>query len=341
VCAQHGVLQYNKEVKQTTTVKQSLLIVDIADSASQFITPQRLQQYGLQRPDRLALLRSYAWHGFPGGCPQNSRRHEILFDFWSSSQGQLAPIRPPTPSEANTIVEGLGCPPPPEEELAQKMLLAIPFPKLVRDFSFFQHTAEGLSDVTPNRLLQISKRKIDVAFMGRVTYENAKCGAGRHRQLLIDSLERIIARRPKWQIFVVAGGTQKSKKMERALYREKLQETKIFISPHGHGEWSLKDEEAVLAGAVLLKPGAAMLKAAVPIYTPNVTCLEVRSDWAGLEEMLDWALSNEKRLQKIQQAAHKIAAPYATYAGAIQQKAILDQFAKVVKRAADFAAGAI
>ena len=48
-----------------------------------------------------------------------------------------------------------------------------------------------------------------------------------------------------------------------------LAKQKLFVSPWGFGEWSIKDEEAIIAGAVVVKPAAAWLDAAVPIYKPN------------------------------------------------------------------------
>lgn len=325
ICQQKGVNTYFKE--KLRRPEQSLIVIDIGDSATQFTNPPLLDKMRLNTNTTLAVLRSYAWKDRGGGCVHVARRHEVLLmQLMYAANTSHLPQRPIPASVANNLVVQAGCPEPPPEEIAKKIVLGVPFPKIVRDGGYF---AQNIIQLRP-----ISARSIDIAFMGRVTYSNPKCMAAVHRQRFLDRLAQIQEKHPEWRIFV-AVGNESQKKMLTEKYREVIQDVKVFISPFGQGEWSLKDEEAVLAGAVLMKPGADILEAAVPIYTPNVTCLDVRPDWLGLEGLLKWALRDEDMLQNIQRQAYRAASGYRTYGAAVAQEDLLEKYAQVIRLGAE------
>merc|ERR1711968_215183 len=110
-------------------------------------------------------------------------------------------------------------------------------------------------------------------------------------------------------------------------------DTKIFISPFGAGEWSMKDEEIVLSGAVLMKPAAGILDAGVPMYEPNVTCIDVRPDWVGLEEILVASLGNIPLLQEIQAKSHAVVGRFRSLERAIEQPEFITKYEALIKKA--------
>lgn len=67
-------------------------------------------------------------------------------------------------------------------------------------------------------------------------------------------------------------------------------------SPHlGFGEWSLKEDQAILSGAVLVTPGASLLDSVIPL----------RPDGEDLFEVLVGALEKLTALEEIKALAHK------------------------------------
>jgi hypothetical protein len=81
--------------------------------------------------------------------------------------------------------------------------------------------------------------------------------------------------------------------LKRFDYYQKLRETKICISPWGNGIWCWRDTEAILNGALLIKPDSSCIVSYPNIYTDEfyVPCAINFSD---LESIIDEVLNNWK-----------------------------------------------
>eukprot|EP00951_Prasinocladus_malaysianus_P018730 scaffold150193_cov30-Prasinocladus_malaysianus.AAC.1 len=74
-------------------------------------------------------------------------------------------------------------------------------------------------------------------------------------------------------------------------FLELLKDTKVFVSPFGLGEFSGKDYEAILAGALLVKPLASKFQSFPNIYEPHFV-IETKNDFSDLEEQVMPILSH-------------------------------------------------
>lgn len=68
------------------------------------------------------------------------------------------------------------------------------------------------------------------------------------------------------------------------LYMAEMKQSKLCFSPFGFGELCWRDIEAVVAGAVLVKPSMEHLESLCDIYRPGETYAPVRWDFSDLEE---------------------------------------------------------
>ncbi len=73
----------------------------------------------------------------------------------------------------------------------------------------------------------------------------------------------------------------------------------MFVSPFGIGEFSGKDYEIIMAGALMIKPMAIDLEAYPNIYSSKVT-VSTRIDFSDLESKAMHFLKNEQGLQEAQ-----------------------------------------
>merc|ERR1712150_102705 len=96
------------------------------------------------------------------------------------------------------------------------------------------------------------------------------------------------------------------------------------------GEWSGKDEESVLSGAVMVKPLAVAFDHIVPMYTPNVSCLSVRPDYNDLGQTIVWALSDMAMLEQISRRAYSTAKEFSGYGRAVQHPFVVEGFAALL-----------
>lgn len=81
-------------------------------------------------------------------------------------------------------------------------------------------------------------------------------------------------------------------RVERSRYMAELRASKLCFSPFGFGELCWRDIEAILAGAVLIKPDMGHLETLPDLYEPGVTYLPVRWDFADLEQVAQTALAD-------------------------------------------------
>ena len=85
-----------------------------------------------------------------------------------------------------------------------------------------------------------------------------------------------------------------TEKLPRPRYMRELGSSKVAVSPFGWGEPSYRDYEAVLSGAMLLKPDMSHVETWPDLYVSGETYLPFRWDCSDLEAVLGDALHDEK-----------------------------------------------
>jgi len=133
-------------------------------------------------------------------------------------------------------------------------------------------------------VLPISQRKYDVVFMGTTQYDEK---ISKHRQDVIKNIEEVCIRN-NLQCYT----SDKPKKY--STYMNILHNTKIFVSPYGWGEFSLKEYECICSGAHILKPKIYFQY--YPDYCANMDDFEI--DFSNFESKILHILANLEDAQK-------------------------------------------
>ena len=71
-------------------------------------------------------------------------------------------------------------------------------------------------------------------------------------------------------------------------YLTALMNTKIVLSPWGHGEACYRDFEALFCGCILLKPDSSFVNCWPDIYQNNKTYIPCKADFSDLQDKVDW-----------------------------------------------------
>jgi hypothetical protein len=123
-------------------------------------------------------------------------------------------------------------------------------------------------------------REIDVQFAGRLEYWTQRL-LTIHRLALYYWL-----RTSPFRVDLSPGS------LSRSDYNRTLVNSKIVVSPYGHGEVCYRDAEAMYAGAVLVKPPSEHALT-WPLYFENgVTYVECKADWSDLHEVIHKVLDH-------------------------------------------------
>ncbi|MCW2363259.1 MULTISPECIES: glycosyltransferase [Sphingobium] len=75
-------------------------------------------------------------------------------------------------------------------------------------------------------------------------------------------------------------------RVDRAAFMSEMDQSQLCFSPFGFGEICWRDLEAVLTGAVLVKPDMSHLETFCDIYRPGETYVPVRWDLSDLEDVV-------------------------------------------------------
>ena len=92
-------------------------------------------------------------------------------------------------------------------------------------------------------------------------------------------------------------------KINQRQYNREIRNSRIIFSPFGWGELCFRDFEAVLSGALLVKPDMSHLETWPDIFVPGETYVSLRWDGEDLEEKLNLYLSDEKERKRIAENA--------------------------------------
>lgn len=95
-----------------------------------------------------------------------------------------------------------------------------------------------------------------------------------------------------------------------ARFFEELRRSRICFSPFGYGEVCWRDFEAIMCGAVLVKPDMSHLRLSPDTFRANETYVPVRWDLADFEDTVRRLLADEKSRQRIAQQAYETVSKY-------------------------------
>jgi glycosyltransferase involved in cell wall biosynthesis len=93
-------------------------------------------------------------------------------------------------------------------------------------------------------------------------------------------------------------------------YLAELRHSKMCFSPFGYGEICLRDYEAVLAGALLIKPDMGHVIAEPDIFLPHETYVPVSWDYSDLQEKCSHYLKDEDARRRITHRAFQVIHDY-------------------------------
>jgi len=136
-------------------------------------------------------------------------------------------------------------------------------------------------------------RPLDVHLVLNVRYDWP--GIGQHRRTALTQLGQILARRD-WAAITASWGRTpvdvdpRIVSMPFSDYRQLLLISKVCVSPWGYGEFCIRDYEALLAGAVLVKPDTGFATT-WPDLRPGEHYVPCRADFSDLEQAIDQALT--------------------------------------------------
>jgi hypothetical protein len=112
-------------------------------------------------------------------------------------------------------------------------------------------------------------------------------------------------------------------KFSLKLYSDELRRSRLCFSPFGYGEVCWRDIEAIMAGAVLVKPDMGHLDTLPNLYEAGVTYLPVRWDFSDLEEVVTTALRDPARCEVIALEAYRRISDYVRSARFVDDVAFL------------------
>jgi hypothetical protein len=135
-----------------------------------------------------------------------------------------------------------------------------------------------------SEVLPLSKRKYDIVFMGTTQYDKK---ITKHRLDVIKNIEEVCSKN-NLQCYTSNVPIKYSK------YMNILNNTKIFISPYGWGEFSLKEYECICFGAHIVKPKIYFQY--YPNYCENMDDFEI--DFTNFESKILHILANLDDSQK-------------------------------------------
>ena len=150
-----------------------------------------------------------------------------------------------------------------------------------------------------SKVLPLSQRKYDVVFMGTTQYDEK---ITKHRLDVIQNIEDV-CRKNNLQCYTSTAPIKYSK------YINILNNTKIFISPYGWGEFSLKEYECICFGAHIVKPKIYFQY--YPNYCKNMDDFEI--DFTNFESKILHILANLDNSQKKVDSNRKMFLDYCTH----------------------------
>lgn len=162
---------------------------------------------------------------------------------------------------------------------------------------------------------KLSERNYDVVFLGNVNYGDSYLST--HRLEILNKIKEI---GEKHKLKYIA-----AEKININQYYEVLKETKIFVSPYGYGEWSLKDYECIQYGCHIIKPN--IFYESYPKYYENMS--HFNDNINNLEHLILDLLNNIELIQDKVNKNRQLYLEYTLQNNIIElEKHIMDKISK-------------
>ena len=160
-----------------------------------------------------------------------------------------------------------------------------------------------------SEVLPLSERKYDVVFMGTTQYDEK---ISKHRLDVVKNIEDVCIKN-NLQCYTSNTPIKYSK------YMNILNNTKIFISPYGWGEFSLKEYECICYGAHIVKPKIYFQY--YPNYCENMDDFEI--DFSNFESKILGILANLGEAQKKVDSNRKMFLDYCAHKHCVELENII------------------
>lgn len=108
------------------------------------------------------------------------------------------------------------------------------------------------------------------------------------------------------RIRATLGGHMATDKISRRAYLAEMRRCRAVVSPFGFGEITLKDFEAMLCGALLVKPSMAHLETWPDLFRDGETMAAHRWDLSDLEEVIEGILDDDARRMELAEGAQSL-----------------------------------
>jgi hypothetical protein len=112
--------------------------------------------------------------------------------------------------------------------------------------------------------------------------------------------------------------------VERKQYLRELAASRICLSPFGYGEIAWRDYEAVMCGALLLKPDMSHCETDPSIFVPHETYVPIKWDFSDMAEKIRYYLDRPKETAEITARAYRLLHTYC------KEKRFLQQMERVL-----------
>jgi hypothetical protein len=93
---------------------------------------------------------------------------------------------------------------------------------------------------------------------------------------------------------------------DHSSYMRELRQSRLCFSPFGYGEICWRDYEAIMSGAVLVKPHMSHIECVPDIYRPGETYISVRWDMTDLQQKVEAALVDPDGLRRMALRAFEV-----------------------------------
>jgi hypothetical protein len=114
-----------------------------------------------------------------------------------------------------------------------------------------------------------------------------------------------------------------SASVTNSTYLKELSTSRICFSPFGYGEVCWRDYEAIMCGALLIKPDMSHIETNPNIYIPFQTYIPVAWDFSDLSEMVNYYLKHEDERKRITREAYNVLYNYTKNNGFVKQFSML------------------
>jgi hypothetical protein len=130
-------------------------------------------------------------------------------------------------------------------------------------------------------------RPYDVHYAATLSYSGSEVEV--HRRTALKEVQRY---EPQSRAVWASGNT-----MPGALFRERMLESKAVVSPWGCGEPCHRDYEAMLLGAVVIKPNSDHVECWPQVFEAGQTYIPCRPDFADLHDRIHWVVNHWRDLK--------------------------------------------